>query len=115
MATNKHRLIILAGPSCAGKSPLAKALSRFYPKLNNDLQPLVLYNSRSARPGEVNGKDYHFRSREEIEKLKDNNNFVVMDVRGDLQALDIGELIDKLSEGDVLFEGNPITGRVLQS
>src|SRR5690554_4267149 len=99
MTNNKYRLVILAGPSCAGKSPLAKAVARFYPELYNDLQPLILYNSRSARPGEVNGKDYHFRSRREIEKLKENDNFVVMDVRGDLQALDIRELRDNLSKG----------------
>lgn len=108
-------MIILAGPSCAGKSPLAKALARFYPELSNSLQPLVLYNSRSPRPGEINGKDYHFRSREEIENLRQDDNFVVMDVRGDLQALDIRGLKHKLSDGDVLFEGNPFTGRVLQT
>ena len=59
----QHRLIILAGPSCAGKSPLVKSLGLFYPGLNKPLQPLILYNSRSARPGEMDGIDYHFRSR----------------------------------------------------
>lgn len=49
------RLIILAGPSCVGKSPLAKALARLYPELSKALQPLILYNSRDARPGEKDG------------------------------------------------------------
>jgi guanylate kinase len=39
--------------------------------------------------------------------------FVVMDVRGDLQALDLNELQQSLSKGDVLFEGNPFVGLVL--
>jgi guanylate kinase len=109
------RLVILSGPSCVEKSPLAKALARFYPELQKRLQPLVLYNSRAPRIGEVDGVDYHFRSREEVESLKAKNHFVVLDVRGDLQALDIQELSASLGKGDVFFEGNPFVGRVLQT
>ena len=109
------RLVILSGPSCVGKSPLAKALAKFYPELRKRLQPLVLYNSRDPRPGEVDGVDYHFRSREQIENLKAKDHFVVMDVRGDLQALDLQELSVSLAKGDVFFEGNPFVGRLLQT
>jgi guanylate kinase len=115
MNIQKHRLIIFSGPSCVGKSPLAKALARFYPELKDQMLPLVLYNSRSARPGETDGLDYYFRPRNEIEKLKEKKRFVVMDVRGDLQALDLQELKENLEKSDVLFEGNPFIGRVLQS
>ncbi len=38
-----------------------------------------------------------------------------MDVRGDLQALDLQQLSDSLAKGDVLFEGNPFIGKVLQT
>jgi guanylate kinase len=79
------------------------------------LQPLVLYNSRAARPGEVDGVDYHFRTREQVESLKGKDRFVVMDVRGDLQALDLHELSALLAAGDVFFEGNPFVARVLQT
>ena len=109
------RLVIFSGPSCVGKSPLAKALARLHPGLYQSLQPLVLYNSRSARPGEMDGVDYHFRPRQEIESLRDRQEFVVMEVRGDLQALDLQELHHSLANGDVLFEGNPFVGRVLQT
>jgi guanylate kinase len=77
------------------------------------LQPLVLYNSREARPGEADGVDYHFRSREQVENLKTTDHFVVLDVRGDLQALDLQELSASLAKGDVFFEGNPFVGRAL--
>jgi guanylate kinase len=109
------RLVILSGPSCVGKSPLANALAKLYPELRKKLQPLVLYNSRAARPGEVDGVDYHFRSREHVENLKVKDRFVVMDVRGDLQALDLQELSVSLAKGDVFFEGNPFVGRALQT
>ena len=107
------RLIILAGPSCVGKSPLEKALARFHPELRNPMQPVVLYNDRAPRPGEVDGVDYHFRSREAIRALEGEADHVVMDVRGDLQALDVAGLRDDLQAGDVIFEGNPFVGHRL--
>jgi guanylate kinase len=111
----RGKLIILSGPSCVGKSPLAKALGQFFPDLHKKLQPLVLYNSRSARPGEKNDEDYHFRRREEIEKFRDRDNYIVMDVRGDLQAFDIKLLSELLAKGDLFFEGNPFIGETLLS
>jgi len=107
------RLVILSGPSCVGKSPLDRALGRFYPELRKRLQKLVLYNSRAPRPGEMDGIDYHFRTREEIEALRAENRYVVMDVRGDLQALDVEALLALVAEGDAFFEGNPFVGGTL--
>jgi len=111
----KNRLVIFSGPSCVGKSPLVKALARIYPEKYGKLKPLVLYNSRSARPGEIEGVDYYFRTRPEIEKLKDSDYYAVMDVRGDLQAIDLKELFATLEKSNVLFEGNPFIGRILQT
>jgi guanylate kinase len=109
------RLVILSGPSCVGKSPLTRALARFYPQLWNRLTKLVLFNSRSPRPGELDGEDYHFRTRAHVEALKADRRFAVLDVRGDLQALDIDELTSLLERGDAFFEGNPFVGRLLQT
>ena len=110
---NPGRLVILAGPSCAGKSPLAAALARLHPERAAGLKPLVLYNDRAARPGECDGVDYHFRSTGEIASLEGKPGFAVMEVRGDLQAVDIESLVADLEQGDVLFEGNPFVGRFL--
>ncbi|HEY5894986.1 MAG TPA: hypothetical protein VIT91_17335 [Chthoniobacterales bacterium] len=107
------KLVVLSGPSCVGKSPLIKAMAQFYPALYERFQPLVLYNSRPARPGEKDSEDYHFRQREEIDRLQSTENFVAMDVRGDLQGLDLKELRDMLEKSDVLFEGNPFIGTAL--
>lgn len=107
------RLIIFSGPSCVGKSPLAKALAKFYPELYAGMKPLVLYNSRPPRPAEIDGTDYHFRTRDEIENYRNDNRFIVMDVRGDLQALNISELSDSLKQNNILFEGNPFMGKIL--
>lgn len=109
------RLVILSGPSCVGKSPLDKALGRFYTELRSKLQSFVLYSSRQPRPGEKDGVDYHFRTREFIEDLGKDDRYVVMDVRGDLQAVDLDDLGATLEKGNALFEGNPFVGRVLQT
>ena len=114
--TSSHstgRLVVLAGPSCVGKSPLSKALRQFHPELYDRLQPVVMYNSRAPRPGEADGVDYHFRTRAGIEALRDDDRYVVMEVRGDLQALDMQELRGLLEGGDAFFEGNPMVGGVL--
>ena len=111
--TKCGRLVVLSGPSCVGKSPLVKALGTFYPEVREGLRGLVLYNTRAPRPGERDGVDYHFCRREEIEKLRERAGYVVMDVRGDVQALDMDELQGWLAEGDVIYEGNPYVGTAL--
>jgi guanylate kinase len=107
------RLIVLSGPSGAGKSPLVQALARRHPSCLDAAVPLVLYNDRAPRPGEVDGEDYHFRRREQIEALRDREGFEVFEVRGDLQALDCNELHGRLERSDVIFEGNPQVGGML--
>jgi len=114
-AQSSGRLVILSGPSCVGKSPLAEALERFFPEASGKLQPIVLYNSRSPRPGERDGVDYHFRTREQVEALRGDDRYVVLEVRGDLQALDLEVLSELLGNGDAFFEGNPSVGRLLQT
>jgi guanylate kinase len=109
------RLVILSGPSCVGKSPLDRALARFRPDLHRRLQKLVLFNSRDPRPGERDGEDYHFRTRAQVEALRQQERFAVLDVRGDVQALDVLELTSLLQRGDAFFEGNPFVGRLLQT
>ena len=59
--------------------------------------------------------DYHFRTRTQIESLRPQARFAVLDVRGDLQALDLTELAALLEHGDAFFEGNPFVGRLLQT
>ncbi len=107
------RLIILSGPSCVGKGPLQKALNKFYPELAGELKKLVLYDSREPRPGETDGIDFHFRSREFIEQLRKKDNFLVMDVRGDLQALDLNYFRETVGSGNAFFEGNVVIAKEL--
>lgn len=65
------RLIVFTGPSGVGKGTLLKALRDRYPSLKLSISA----TTRSPRPGEVDGKDYYFVSREQ---------FQIMVEKGDL-------------------------------
>jgi guanylate kinase len=61
--TNRRGLlIILSSPSGAGKSTLAKRLREWDPSISFS----VSATTRAPRPGEVDGRDYHFLSEEEF-------------------------------------------------
>jgi len=113
--TPNSRLVILSGPSCVGKSPLCAALARFHPELQAKLHKLVLVNSRLPRPGEADGVDYHFRTRAQVETLRVDGRYALIEARSDLQAVDVRELESLLGRGDVLFEGNPYVAHALQT
>jgi len=60
----RGRLIVVSGPSGAGKSTLIRAALDAIPELAYS----VSATTRRPRPGEVNGRDYIFLSREEFER-----------------------------------------------
>jgi len=55
-------LVTLTGPSCSGKSHMAEILFT-----HDNLSRIVSCTSRPPRPGEVEGRDYYFKSMEEFE------------------------------------------------
>ncbi|XP_048367643.1 guanylate kinase isoform X2 [Sphaerodactylus townsendi] len=67
------RPVVLSGPSGAGKSTLLKRLLKDY---ENVFGFSVSHTTRNPRPGEVNGKDYHFVTREKMREEIDAGGFV---------------------------------------
>ena len=65
MEASHGLLIILSGPSGAGKGTLCRELLRLLP----DLTYSVSATSRAPRPGEIEGVHYFFRTREEFETM----------------------------------------------
>jgi len=59
-------LLVLSSPSGAGKTTLAKRLL----EANPDLELSVSVTTRPPRPGEVEGKDYHFIDAAEFERMR---------------------------------------------
>jgi guanylate kinase len=68
----RGKLIVVSGPSGAGKSTLIRAALDAVPELAYS----VSATTRKPRPGEVNGRDYIFLSREEFERWIEAGNFL---------------------------------------
>lgn len=64
-------LIILTGRSCSGKDTVKKELL----KKNKNLIGIKTYTTRTKRPKEKDGVDYHFISDEEFREMIENNEF----------------------------------------
>lgn len=60
-------MLVIIGPSASGKTEIVNNLIAHY-----NMKKMVTYTTRSLRPGEVNGVDYHFISIEDFnQKIKD--------------------------------------------
>ena len=62
-------LFILSSPSGAGKTTIAKALIQNNP----DLSSSTSVTTRTPRPGEIDGKDYHFIDVDKFNAMVENN------------------------------------------
>lgn len=62
-------LVVLAGPSAVGKSTVVAQLKAAVP----DLFFSVSWTTRDPRPGEVDGRDYHYVSRERFREEVDGD------------------------------------------
>ncbi len=95
-------LFIVAAPSGSGKSTLVNALLAKEPGISLSIS----YTSRGPRPGEEDGKHYHFVSRETFEQMaNDGDFFEYAIVHGDLKGTARQSVEPLLSAGkDVLLE-----------
>jgi guanylate kinase len=62
---NKGNLIVISGPSGTGKGTVCKELLKAQPEIVFSISA----TTRKPRPGEVNGKDYWFLSKEEFQQM----------------------------------------------
>lgn len=65
-------LFIVSAPSGAGKTSLVNALLG----INQHIDVSVSYTTRTPRPGETEGKDYHFVSRETFMAMAKHGDFL---------------------------------------
>ena len=102
MPSNKHGvMIVLSSPSGAGKTTLAKMLSKID---NFDIS--ISHTTRKPRNSEIPNKDYYFVSNEKFERLIKNEEFLeYAKVFNNLYGTTRTPVIDKLNRGkNVLFD-----------
>lgn len=95
-------MLVLAGPSGVGKGTVGRALLA----RDDTLAWSVSATTRAPRPGETNGVDYHFVTREQFERLRDSDGFLEwFEVYGQLKGTPRQWVEDRLAAGgDVLLE-----------
>lgn len=109
-------LVILSSPSGAGKSTLAKRMMRWDPSLSFS----VSATTRAPREGEVDGREYYFKSRDEFQQMVESGEMLEhAEVFGNLYGSPKAPVEAAITEGrDVLFDidwqgGQQITGSAL--
>ena len=65
MPTSPGKLVIVSGPSGVGKSTLVRKLLE---RVGDRMRLSVSATTREPRPGEVDGREYHFLSQEEFDR-----------------------------------------------
>ena len=95
-------LLVMSSPSGAGKTTLSRRLLAADPNITMS----VSVTTRQPRPGEVNGKDYHFIQHEEFARLRDRGDLLeYAEVFGNFYGTPKRPVLDALQAGrDVLFD-----------
>lgn len=71
MSNARGQLVVISGPSGAGKTSVCRAL-----KQHPDVEFSVSATTRTMREGERDGVDYHFLSREDFQRRLGENQFL---------------------------------------
>ena len=102
MTQHTGTLYIISAPSGAGKSSLVKALTDADP----EIRVSVSHTTRAMRPGEVDGVNYHFVTREEFVKMGEHGDFLERaEVFGNFYGTSQSRLQQTLDEGhDLILE-----------
>ena len=102
MPKRRGLLIILSSPSGAGKSTLSRRVLEDDP----EVQFSVSATTRAPRAGEVDGKDYYFKTREEFETMVANGEMLEhAEVFGNLYGTPRAPVEAAITAGrDVLFD-----------
>lgn len=99
---NKGLLIVISGPSGAGKGTICKKLIEDY----DDLELSVSATTRQPRVGEVDGVNYYFLTQDEFGKRIEDNDFLEHAcVYGNYYGTPKSDILSKLDKGiNVILE-----------
>lgn len=70
------KLVVISGPSGAGKGAIVKELMEIYKENNENVHLSISATTRSPRVGEIDGVNYYFISEKEFSKKLENSEFL---------------------------------------
>ncbi len=88
-------MFVVSGPSGAGKGTLIRGVLERVP----DLAVAVSCTTRAKRPGEVDGREYHFMSRAEFARLVDDGAFLEHAEFADNRYGTLNSELDRIMDG----------------
>ena len=89
-------LLVVSGPSGSGKTTLCRRLAD-----SGEVRYSISCTTRSPRPGEKNGCDYHFLSRDEFERRLAAGDFLEhAEVHGNIYGSLKSEVLSRLAAGE---------------
>ena len=111
--SKKGVLVILSSPSGAGKTSIARALV----KENKNFLFSVSATTRKSRPGEVNGREYHFLTVDEFrERINDGQFLEHAKVFGNLYGTPLQPVLESINNGkDLIFDVDWQGGKQIRS
>ena len=111
--SEKGVLVILSSPSGAGKTSIARALV----EENKNFLFSVSATTRKSRPGEVNGREYHFLTVDEFrEKINDKQFLEHAKVFGNLYGTPLEPVMESINDGkDLIFDVDWQGGKQIRS
>ena len=100
-------LLILSGVAGSGKDTIKKELI----KRMENVESLPSYTSRPQRPGDINGQTYCFVTKEEFEKMLENDEFYEYDVHhNNYYGTSKKFLNDKIASGKIIVKDIDVNG-----
>ena len=111
--SEKGVLVILSSPSGAGKTSVARALV----EENKNFSFSVSATTRKSRPGEVNGREYHFLTDNEFRERIDDGQFLEhAKVFGNLYGTPLEPVMESINDGkDLIFDVDWQGGKQIRS
>ena len=111
--SEKGVLVILSSPSGAGKTSIARALV----EENKNFLFSVSATTRKSRPGEVNGREYHFLTVNEFrERINDGQFLEHAKVFGNLYGTPLEPVMESINNGkDLIFDVDWQGGKQIRS
>ena len=102
MRTNNKKLFVISGSSGVGKGTIIKSLLARH----DDIKLSVSYTTRAPRPGEVDGVNYFFTTREKFFEAVNNDDFIEWaEFSGNCYGTKKSFVLDALNKGEhVLLE-----------
>ena len=112
--TTANRIVVIEGPSGAGKDTIIKTLMQRYPER---FGKLVSVATRAMRPHESEGNPYHFVTNEEFDRMVENGDIFEHTVRhGEKRGMSERYILELFNANKIPLKDCDIVGvRALKS